>query len=207
MSRDYTIRGAVPCEVVPLKFEMAPNSLFAILLRSSWWISVLVAAAIVVLSGIVLPKKYFIFGAVGALPFLVIGAITLWRQLQRPSRARVASTVAAVSAMTWKDFSSALEAAFRRDGYEVARLQAAGADLELRKAGRKTLVNCKRWKVSRTGLEPLRELVAAREQHEADEVIYVATGQVTEQAARFVVEKRIQLMQGEDLTRLLRNAR
>jgi len=186
---------------------MAPNSLFAILLRSSWWISVLVAAAIVALSGIALPPKYFIFGAVGALPFLVIGAIALWRQLQRPSRARVASTVAAVSAMTWKDFSSALEAAFRRDGYEVARLQAAGADLELRKAGRKTLVNCKRWKVSRTGLEPLRELVAAREQHEADEVIYVATGQVTEQAARFVVEKRIQLMQGEDLTRLLRNAR
>ena len=106
--------------------------------------------------------------------------------------------------MNWKDFSSALEAAFRRDGYEVARLQAAGADLELRKAGRKTLVNCKRWKVSRTGLEPLRELVAAREQHEADEVIYVATGQVTEQAARFVTEKRIQLMQGEDLARLLR---
>ena len=54
---------------------MAPNSLFAILLRSSWWISVLVAAAIVVLSGIALPPKYFIFGAVGALPFLVIGGI------------------------------------------------------------------------------------------------------------------------------------
>ena len=74
------------------------------------------------------------------------------------------------------------------------------------KAGRKTLVNCKRWKASRTGLEPLRELVAARERHEADEVIYVATGQVTEQAARFVAEKRIQLMQGEDLTRVLHKA-
>ena len=185
---------------------MAPNSLFAILLRSSWWISVLVAAAIVVLSGIALPPKYFIFGAVGALPFLVIGGIGLWRQLQRPSQARVARTVEAVTAMTWKDFSARLESAFRREGYEVGRLGGMGADFEMMKAGRKTLVNCKRWKASRTGLEPLRELVAARERHEADEVIYVATGQVTEQAARFVAEKRIQLMQGEDLTRVLHKA-
>ena len=182
---------------------MAQNSLFAILLRSSWWISALVAAGIVLLSLIALPQKYFVFGAVGAVPFLVIAGITLWRQLQRPSQARVARALEAVEAMSWKDFSATMEAAFRRDGYEVARSTLAGIDFEMKKAGRKTLVNCKRWKASRTGLEPLRELVAAREQHEADEVIYVATGLVTEQAARFVAEKRIQLMQGEDLTRIL----
>jgi restriction system protein len=186
-----------------LKFEMAHNSLFAILLRSSWWISVLVAAAIVLLSLAALPKKYFVFGAVGAVPFLVIGAIALWRQLQRPSAARVANTLAAVGAMSWKDFSAKLEAAFRRDGYEVARIDAVGADLEMSKAGRKTLVNCKRWKVGRTGLEPMRELLAARDRREADEIIYVAAGQLTEQAARFAAEKRIRLMQGEDLARLL----
>jgi restriction system protein len=186
-----------------LKFEMAPNSLFAILLRSSWWISVLVAGGIVLLSGIALPPKYFIFGAVGALPFLVIGAIALWRQLQRPSQARVTQTVAAVSAMTWKDFSTRLEAGFRRDGYEVSRIDAAGADFEMKKAGRKTLVNAKRWKASRNGVEPLRELLAARDQREADEIVFVAAGQVTEQAARLIAEKRIRLMQGEDLARLL----
>jgi restriction system protein len=187
-----------------LKFEMAENSLFAILLRSSWWISVLVAAGIVLISRIALPEKYFIFGAVGALPFLVIGGIGLWRQLQRPSAARVQSTLAAVGGMSWKDFSGKLEAGFRRDGYEVARIDTAGADFEMRKAGRKTLVNCKRWKVGRTGVEPLRELLTAREVREADEVVYVATGQVTEQAARYMTEKRIRLMQGEDLARLLK---
>ena len=187
-----------------MKFEMAENSLFAILLRSSWWISALVAAAIVLISRIALPDKYFIFGAVGALPFLVIGSIVLWRQLQRPSPSRVARTLEAVSAMSWRDFSSSLEAAFRRDGYEVARIQGVGADFEMRKAGRKTLVNCKRWKVGRTGVEPLRELLSARERLEADEVIYVATGQVTEQAQRYAGDKRIRLMQGEDLAQLLR---
>jgi restriction system protein len=186
-----------------VKFEMAENSLFAILLRSSWWISLLVAAAIVLLSRLLLPLKYFVFGAVGAAPFLVIAGIVLWRQLQRPSSSRVARTVEAVSAMSWKDFSARMEEAFRRDGYEVARIDAGGADFEMRKAGRKTLVNCKRWKVGRTGVEPLRELLVARDVREADEIVYVATGQVTEQAARYATEKRIRLMQGEDLARLL----
>jgi restriction system protein len=189
-----------------LKFEMAENSLFAILLRSSWWISALVAAAIVLLSRAALPPKYFVFGAVGAAPFLVIGGIALWRQLQRPSSSKVATTLEAVSEMSWKDFSARMEAAFRRDGYEVARIDAAGADFDMRKAGRKTLVNCKRWKVGRTGVEPLRELLAARDRREADEIVYVATGQVTEQAARYAAEKRIRLMQGEDLARLLRGS-
>lgn len=183
---------------------MAENSLFAILLRTSWWISALVAVGIVALSFIGLPTKYVIFGAVGAIPFLVIAGIGLWRQLQRPSQARVASTVEAVSAMSWKDFSARMEAAFRRDGYEVARSNAAGFDFEMKKAGRKTLVNCKRWKVGRTGIEPLRELLAARERHEADEVIYVVTGQVTEQALSYVADKRVRLIQADDLTLLLR---
>ncbi len=185
---------------------MAPNSLFAILLRSSWWISALVAIGIVVLSAIALPQKYFAFGAMGAMPFFVIGSITLWRQLQRPSPVRVARTLQAVGSMTWKEFSAKMEAAFRRDGYEVERIESPGADFRMKKAGRKTLVNCKRWKVGRTGVEPLRELLVARDQHEADEIVYVATGQVTEQAARYVSEKRIRLMQGEDLARLLHKA-
>jgi restriction system protein len=183
---------------------MAENSLFAILLRSAWWISVLVAAGIVLVSRIALPDKYFVFGAVAALPFLVIACIALWRQLQKPSAARVATTLEAVGAMNWKDFSASMESAFRRDGYEVSRIDAVGADFEMRKEGRKTLVNCKRWKVGRTGVEPLRDLLIARDRREADEVVYVATGHVTEQAIRYAAEKRIRLMQGEDLALLLR---
>ncbi len=182
---------------------MAENSLFAILLRSSWWISMLVGAGIVLLSRLALPDKYFVFGAGGALPFIVIGSITLWRQLQKPSPARVAGTLASVSAMSWKQFADTMESAFRRDGYEVRRVDEAGADYEMKKGGRKTLVNCKRWKVARTGVEPLRELLVARDLREADEIIYVATGQVTEHAARYVAERRIRLMQGDDLAKLL----
>jgi len=88
----------------------------------------------------------------------------------------------------------------------VSRIEAAGADFEMRKAGRKTLVNAKRWKASRTGVEPLRELLTARDRREADEVVFIAAGQVSEQAARLIAEKRIRLMQGEDLARLLQGS-
>lgn len=187
-----------------MKFEMAPNSLFAILLRSPWWVSLSVAAGIVVLAQVALPAQYFIFGAVGALPFLVIGSITSWRQMQQPSAARVSGTVEKVTAMNWPAFSALLEAAYRRDGYVVRRISAPGADLEMTRDGRKTLVGAKRWKAARTGIEPMRELVDARERLEADEIVFVATGPVTEQALQFAVEKRIRVVQGPELTILLR---
>lgn len=189
-----------------MKFEMSENSVFAILLRSHWWISFCVAAGIVALSIVALPARYVIFGAVGALPFTVIGLIVLWRQLQQPSASRVAGIIERVGQMSWTDFAAGLEVGWRRDGYEVRRIDARGADLEMTRGGRKTLVLGRRWKVARTGVEPLRELVAARERLEADEILYIATGEVTAQARQFAIEKRIGLIQGPELARLLRGA-
>ena len=34
-----------------MKFQMAKNSLFAVLLRSPWWVSIAVAAAVALLAG------------------------------------------------------------------------------------------------------------------------------------------------------------
>jgi len=106
---------------------------------------------IAVVAHLLLPEKYAIAGALGGTPFIVIGAIAAWRQLRAPSTARVTSTLEAVGAMSWRDFSNALEDAFRRDGYAVTRLPGGQADLELDKAGRTSLVSCKRWKAASTG--------------------------------------------------------
>lgn len=184
------------------KFEMAPNSLFAILLRSSWWVSLLIAAGVVVLSALALPPKYFIFGAIGGLPFIVIGAIVLWRQLQRPSDARVAATLASVAGLSWAEFSARLGAALEGDGYSVRTAALRGADLEMSKAGRRSLLAGRRWKAARTGIEPLRELVALRESQEVDEVWFVATGEISTQALEFAADKRVQLIRGPELALL-----
>jgi len=186
-----------------MKWQMNENSLFAILLRSSWWVSFAIAAALTAVAVALLPEPYRLFGAVTGLPFFVIGCIAAWRQFQAPSMARIESTLAAVRAMSWVEFSRAIEAAYRGDGYAVTAVSAAAADFEIRKEWRIALVSCKRWKAARTGVEPLQDLHAAKEARNAQECIYVATGELTDNARAFAVKHAIRLVGGPELARLL----
>ena len=189
-----------------MKFPIAKNSLFAILLRSPWWISILVAAGIVAVARLALPELYA-FAFFAALPFVVIAGVAGWRQLLAPSTARVAGTLEAVRAMSWEDFSGALTDALRDDGYSVSPLAGAAADFELAKAGRISLIACKRWKTARTGVDPLRDLYDAKRVREAHECIYVATGEITDGARAFALEKNIRLIHGAELAKLLPRVR
>jgi restriction system protein len=181
--------------------KMAPNSLFAILLRSPWWVSFLVGGGLIAGLRLVLPDLYAVFAA---LPFLGIGAYAAWQQLRAPSAASVAKSLEKLREMSGEEFAGALEEAFRREGYSVTRLNAREADLELVKAGRTSLVACKRWKVARTGIEPLRELLAARRKREAHECIYVATGEISDNALAFSVDHNVRLLHGAELATLMK---
>ena len=185
---------------------MAPNSLFAILLRSPWWASLGIALALALLMRLLLPKDYAVAGMLGTLPFVAIAAIAAWKQLRAPSAAQVAQTLEQLQAMTSREFAEALEAAFRAQGNEVRRLDKAGADLELTLRHRRTVVAFKRWKAASVGVEPLRELQAARRALEADAALYVAGGTLSEKAGDFVRETNLQLMGMAELAQLMLGA-
>lgn len=186
--------------------KMAPNSLFAILLRSSWWISLGIALTLGLLSRALLPSAYWVFGAMSGIPFAVIGALALRKQWGRPSEQRTAAILQSVSALAWRDFAAALEQAFRRDGYSVERLEGGGAaDLVLTRGGRTTLVAAKRWKAARHGTEALQALLDATRARDASECHYVALGELSEQAKRLAKQHNIQLVQGVALAQLLRD--
>jgi restriction system protein len=68
-----------------MKFAMNRNSLFAILLRSPWWASVLVAVAVVAAMRLVLPEVYAFFAAA---PFLVVAAVAPGGSFVRPAPRR-----------------------------------------------------------------------------------------------------------------------
>ena len=187
-----------------MKLKMNRNSLFAMLLRSPWWVSGGISAALFTATRVVLPEQYGLYAFFFALPFLIIAVHVAWKALRAPSESTIAATLDAVRALSWNDFSAALEAAYQGEGYGVSRLSGAGADFELTKGGRTTLVSCKRWKVARTGVEPLRELDAAKAAREAHEAVYVATGEVTANARTYAAEKKIQLLEDVELMRLVR---
>ena len=183
--------------------KLPENSLFAILLRARWWVSFGVAAIAFALIRLLVPAPYAAFGAS---PFLVIALVVLWRELRRPGAKKVAAALERARAMSAEEFSRTLEEAFRREGYGVARLdggKGGAVDLELTHEGRTTLVACRRWKATRTGVEPLREFDAATAGRGVFSRMYVAVGEVTENARAFAKEKSIRLLHDEELARLL----
>jgi restriction system protein len=123
-----------------MKLRMAKNSLFAVLLRSPWWISAVIALALGMASFALLPEQFRVVGALSGLPFAVIAALAARQQWRLPSAARVAETHAALGAMAWPAFADLLEQSFRRDGYSVERSEAAGVDFALERKGRRLLV-------------------------------------------------------------------
>jgi len=180
--------------------KLPENSLFAILLRAQWWVSALVGVGIFLVARLFIPLGFALFAAA---PFLGIASYVGWKQLRRLSPKRIAAILERARNQPAEEFLRSLEEGFRRDGYSVARTTGSPADLELTNDGRVTLVVCRRWKASRTGIEPLRDFDAATSERGASARIYVAAGEITAQARAFAAEKRIRLVSEEELAQLM----
>ena len=176
-----------------MKFKMAPNSLFAILMRNPWWISLLIVIVFSLLCLAILPKNMVIFGIMGTFPFFITGIVAFKRQWGVPSPAKQQAELDRLSALSWRDFSAELEAKFVKQGFEVTRLNAGVTDFKLEKGGHITLVSAKRYKAATHGLEALQALVTQQEAQGADKVMYVCLSPVTAQAAKFAKEKGVVL--------------
>lgn len=179
---------------------MPKKTLFSILSRSPWWLSVVIAAAMFAVVRLFLPD---IAAVAAALPFLAIAGYAGWRQLHAPSVTNVAEALGKLRAMSWENFSAVIGEAFRRDGYRVTEIANGVVDIELRRNNRVSVVNCKRWKVAQTGIGPLRELYEAKRACDAQECIYVAAGDFTANARAFATEKNIKLLSDAALAGLI----
>ncbi|MEI7613797.1 MAG: restriction endonuclease [Betaproteobacteria bacterium] len=186
-----------------VRLKIAEKSIFAVLMRSPWWISILLATAIALAGQFIVSDKFTIIVTSLSFPFFIIAVIAAWNQRHKPGSARIARTMDAVMAMPWREFSDLLEQGFQREGYVVVRTSGA-ADFELTKAGRTVLVCGRRWKAASHGLEPLRELVNERDTKEAREVRYICIKGITDNAYDYAKDNKIVLMQGMELTELLR---
>ena len=186
-----------------MNWKMSDKSLFALLLRSPWWISIAVFAGFALLARALLPEAYVWAGMFGGLPFLVIGVIAARRQWLAPKPALLAQQLERVGAMAWRDFAQALTEAYTRQGYAVTPWEGAGADLQLVKAGRTTLVSCKRWKAAKLGVEVLRELVSARQRQDASLCTCITLGQLSDTARAYAKAEGVQVIEAGELAALM----
>lgn len=141
-------------------------------------------------------------------------AISAWRRHTRRSlidgvtRSDAADVL---GSMSWKEFELLVGEGFRLQGYQVAENFAAGPDggidLTLRKNGEKYLVQCKQWRAYKVGVTVVRELYGLMAAAGAAGGFVVTSGRFTSEAEAFASGRNIRLLDGQQLHRLLKQAR
>lgn len=184
------------------KFQMNERSLFAVLLRSPWWVSALIVLVFGVVARALLPAEYALMVVLGTFPFLVIAAMAAWRQWRAPSAARLDAALERAAGLGWRDFAAWVEQAYARQGYTVTPLDGVAADFRLERQGQLSLLSCRRWKAASHGVEALRALQAACAPQGAHG-IYLSLGPVSEAAVRHAQQHGLQLLHGRALAQLL----
>jgi restriction system protein len=182
-----------------MKFKMSEKSLFAILLRSPWWYSFLIAAILMLLARVFLPEAYRAVGMLSAFPFAIIGMMAAWRQRDKPSPERILQALSSLEKMSWKEFLPLMEQAFAQQGFIVTRLNSNSADLQLEKLGKTTLVSCKRWKAATLGVDVLRDLKALQVSQDATYAACISLSLPTGVALKFAKDNSVQLICQDDL--------
>lgn len=181
---------------------MAEKSLFAILLRSPWWVSFLIAGAITLVVAALAPERFRLLGAFGALPLYGVGLVAAWRQWQAPPAAKVAAQALALRSMNWRDFAAALERHWAAQGAQARSITGLEADFCVEQAGRTTLVSARRWKAASHGADAINHLAAAMRQRDIVRGLYlISHGSVSDSAREAARTQNITLLEGDALAR------
>jgi restriction system protein len=178
---------------------MAKETLFHILLRQPWWITVLVAILLFAITHAIFPP----LAPFVALPFAGLAVYIAYRQWRGTSPVDADERLASLRAMSWDEFSALVAAAYARHGYHVAAAERPGFDYTLTKGSRVTLLQCRRWRVSQVGIGPVRELARAVEREEATNGICISAGSFSEPARKLVATEPVTLVSSVELVELL----
>lgn len=159
-----------------------------------------------------LPKQMFIIFSTYLqylipLIFLVGACISIFKTKHRTKLLDKQSGIESIREMSWQDFELLVGEAFKRKGFEVKENGGGGADggidLVLYKNGRKSIVQCKRWKSFSINVSLVRELYGVMTAERAVECIFVSSGDYTSDAILFAEDKPIWLIDGAELQQLV----
>ncbi|MFK7967166.1 MAG: restriction endonuclease [Burkholderiaceae bacterium] len=186
-----------------MKWQMAENSLFAMLLRAPWYTSVGLSLASVGLSFALLPGPYVVFGLAASLPFIGIACYVLYKLAQKPRASVVEAVDGRMRQMNAKEFAAELTRLFQQSGHTVEPGKKPPVDLVVTKGWRVSLVNFKKWKAAHLGIEQVRSLYELKDEHEANNVKIVTLGRVSETAGKYAQEHNIEIVGAERLAEMM----
>lgn len=179
-----------------------------------WWACLLVGAAGMVGIGWGINQ---VMPAIGSLAWLLGGLFALLCVLVAGQSAAASAhrrrllargtTLDQLLALDPYDFERWVGAWYRARGFSVHEQGLGGADggvdLFLRKQGKLTLVQCKRYRTRAVGAPVVRELAGLLGHHSASAAILVTTSRFTVEAQMFARGKPIELIDGPRLQQML----
>lgn len=183
-----------------MAIKMAKSSLFALLLRSPWWYSVLLGLAVIGISLLIAGGQYVILGIFGSLPFFGIAGFAGHKQSLKPSQARMLEVVGQARKMPAIQIAHKIAESYVQERFDSTVFKGNAAELELERGNRKYLLSTKRFKAANTGIEPLKQLVAVGENNEVTGFLYLALGEISDAARDYADKNNIELIQADRLT-------
>jgi len=178
---------------------MARQTLFSILLRQPWWVTLIVAFAMFAIVHAIFPP----IAPFMAMPFALLAIYIAYRQWRGHTTVNAAERIADIRALAWDEFSALIADAYRHQGYKVAPAQSREYDFTLTRDGRTSLVQCRRWKVNAVGAGPVRDLAHAVARLEAYRGICIAAGGFSEPARKLTAREPVTLLSGLELVQLV----
>lgn len=150
-----------------------------------------------------------LFGGVAALAILAGGIGGYSYRRRHAAFLQQNITLDWVNSLSWEEFEILAGDIFRARGYVVENLGGGGADggvdLRLRRAGEITLAQCKRWKVFKVGVKPIREFFGVMASERADRGIFISSGIYTNEALRFAEGKPLELIDGAQFAEMAKS--
>ena len=188
------------------------NSISDLLLQAPWWVSVVTAATVYIVMGVIIPAietdnqfTNMILNAV-AVPapifsffFLLLAPFAFFNTRRKAKLLDQQTNLNSIRQLHWKNFEELVAEAYRRLGYQVTEGELGpdgGIDIELRKDGELLLVQCKQWKARKVGVSIIREMYGVLTASNANEIIIICSGRFTQEAYSFALDKPMTLMDG-----------
>jgi restriction system protein len=148
-----------------------------------------------------------VFQYIIPLVFIVGAGVSIFKSKVRSKLLDHQSSMETIRSMSWQEFELLVGEAFKRKGFDVRENGGGGADggidLILSKNGKKSIVQCKRWKTFSIGVPLIRELYGVMTAERANDCIFVSSGNYTAEARLFAEGKPIWLIDGSELLDLV----
>ncbi|MCC5830574.1 MAG: restriction endonuclease [Phycisphaeraceae bacterium] len=190
--------------LIILTWVVTMYGLPALLYLMAQWVPSEVAKIVLSDLSSILPNLSPIFTALAGLWWLVIMVDRVRDRKLLDKQTGLGS----IRRLSWEDFERLLAEAYRRLGYSV-KLTPEGADggvdLVLVKDGRKSVVQAKRWRTYKVGVDKVRELYGVQSAMGVDSSIMVTCGRATTDARRFARHTGMTLIEGRELVAMIRS--